>query len=138
MLRRKSRAVPVDRGIYARGWIEPVVGEVIEGLFIAEGFDSEGLQLIADDGLGICPWSEITDVTMNPRTELPQGIRDRHKEIFSKSTDPNVFMGLLNDEKIGRLGVNPFVLVPVGKHTWRDWWHVFANAGLLPPSEGVG
>lgn len=128
--------MPVDRGIYARGWIEPVRGEMIEGLFVAEGFHSEGLQLIADGALGICPWSEITDVTMKPRTELSQGIRERHeKDTFSKSADPNVFMGWLPDEKIGRLGVNPFVFVPIGDHTWRDWQQVFANAGLLPPPE---
>lgn len=131
MLRRKPRAAPVDRGIYGRGWIEPVLGEPIEGLFIAEGFDSDGLQLIAEGEAGFCPWSEITDVTMTPRTELSPGVRERHKDTLSKSTDPNVFVGWLPDEKIGQIGVNPFVLVPIGEHTWRDWWQVFVNAGLL-------
>jgi hypothetical protein len=130
MRRRKSKPSYADRGIYARGWIEPVVGEPIEGLFIAEGFDGEGLQLIVGRELGICPWSDITNVSMMPRTELGQVIQDLHADVFSKSTDPNVFMGWLPDEQIGQKGFNPFVLSPIGEHTWQDWQQVFTRAGL--------
>lgn len=125
--------------IYARGWIEPFRGEIIEGFFVAEGFEFEGLQLIADgEYLGVCPWSQITGVTMRRRTDLPQAIRDRSKGILSKTTDPNVFMGWLSEEKLGLLSDAVFVLVPAAQHTWRDWQHTFVNAGLLPPRDGHG
>jgi hypothetical protein len=132
-----SRAAPVDRGIYGRGWIEPLFGAPVEGvLFVAEGFDFTGLKLITPDGqMRFCPWADITDVTMMQRSELPQGVQDHHQDTLSKSTDPNVFMGWLPDEMSGRMGVNPFVFAPLGRQTWQDWQRVFVRAGLFTPGK---
>jgi hypothetical protein len=136
MFRRKRQAVRVDVGIYAQGWIEPLRGEPIEGLFVADGYSPPGLELLGLEGAAwLCAWHQITDVRMVPRGELSQKILDAHRDAFAKSTAPNVFLGWLPDQRTGRVGITPFVLVPVGDHTWSDWHQVFVNAGLL---EGGG
>lgn len=149
MFRRRTREVaPPDPGFIARGWIEPVFGEMKEGMFNAEQGETGPMTWLSFSPTGAhytetmrFPWSDVNSVRLQTRAELPASVTNAHASLFAWKglTDPNVIVGWLS----GRSGVprsDLFMLVPIEPiRTSEQWMELFSRAGveILNPNSGA-
>lgn len=129
----------MDPGFFARGWIEPVFGEIKEGHFdVDKDYQNFPWLTFFESG---APWTdarriewpEVNSVRLLPRADLTPKVSELHAELLNRKgcTDPYVIVGWLAGAFTGVPNSDLFVLVPVAPvRTSGQWMSLFSNVGI--------
>jgi hypothetical protein len=128
----------------ARGWIEPAVGRLSEGMFDAQrqisGYTSKLVFMpkgAKSTEAQYFSWGDVQSVRLMQREDLPPECLLAHEELFGNKglTDPYIILGSL----LGPSGVprsDLFVLVPIADlGSSSQWMDLFQMTGSASASD---